>query len=80
MSSLSNKVRVGMIGVIGATLIIGCGSHGAVGTPSGRFNCEMAATALPDDRWSSCATPNSADCDLGSTAVPDDRWANCGTR
>ena len=48
-------------------------------TPQGPFNCALGPTAVPDDRWSSCAFLSSQYCDLGPTAVPDDRWTQCAT-
>jgi hypothetical protein len=58
-----------------ALLTVGCG-RGAQAAPQGQFNCDLGPTALPDDRWASCAfSPD--DCILGPTALPDDRWANC---
>lgn len=47
---------------------------------AGPFNCELGSTALPDDRWSSCALLVIDYCDLGETLLPDDRWAHCGSK
>ena len=60
-----------------AVLMSGSGSVAHAAPPKGPFNCELGSTALPDDRWSSCAFVSPDYCDLGPIAVPDDRWAHC---
>ena len=62
-----------------ALLALGSGHGAQASVPKGPFNCELGSTALPDDRWSSCAFLSPDYCAFGSTALPDDRWANCAT-
>ena len=60
-----------------ALIALGSGRGARAVAPEGPFNCALGPTALPDDRWSSCAFVSPDYCAFGPTALPDDRWAHC---
>ena len=62
-----------------AFMSFGIGEPAHAVTPKGPFNCALGSTALPDDRWSSCASSTIDYCDLGTNLLPDDRWAHCAS-
>ena len=62
-----------------ALMSFGIGEPAHAVTPKGPFNCALGSTALPDDRWSSCASSTIDYCDLGTNLLPDDRWAHCAS-
>jgi hypothetical protein len=81
MSKATKSIRKALVASTVSAGLLAVGSlHGAqASVPRGPFNCELGPTALPDDRWSSCAFLSPDYCALGPTAVPDDRWAHCAT-
>ena len=62
-----------------ALMSFGFGNPAHAAIAKGPFNCELGSTALPDDRWSSCASSTIDYCDLGANLLPDDRWAHCAS-
>ena len=69
--------KAAAVAVIGSALALGLGGPARADVPKGPFNCAIGPTALPDDRWSSCAVESADYCVVGPTAVPDDRWQRC---
>jgi hypothetical protein len=75
MSKIRKSIRITfVVAATAATLSLGSGTAAHASRPAGPFNCALGPTALPDDRWSSCAFASPDYPEIGYNSLPDDRW------